>query len=100
MLYITIRPGLIFRWLKIRLSRGQFSAAAQSSHASTSADSITNTRGWVNRKGHGFDVAQSTVSNYLRQSLRPRGQTWKTFIENHKDAMAVIDLFVVPGESL
>ena len=51
MLYITIRPGLICLWLKIRLSRGKFSAAAQSSHASTSADSITNMRGWVIRKG-------------------------------------------------
>ena len=48
----------------------------------------------------GFEVAQSTVSKYLRRYPRPRGQTWKTFIENHKDAMAVIDLFVVPGESL
>jgi transposase InsO family protein len=44
----------------------------------------------------GFDIAQSTVSTYLRRHPRPRGQTWKTFIENHKDDMAAIDLFVVP----
>lgn len=44
----------------------------------------------------GFELAQSTVSNYLRRRPRPRGQTWKTFIENHKDALAAIDLFVVP----
>ena len=44
----------------------------------------------------GFELAQSTVSNYLRRYPRPRGQTWKRFIENHKDALAAIDLFVVP----
>ena len=44
----------------------------------------------------GFEVAQSTVSKYLRQRPWPKGQSWKTFIENHKDAMTAIDLFVVP----
>lgn len=44
----------------------------------------------------GFRVAQSTVSKYLGQHSRPTGQTWKTFIENHKDAIAAVDLFVVP----
>jgi transposase InsO family protein len=44
----------------------------------------------------GFELAQSTVSNYLRRHPRARGQTWKTFIENHKDALAAIDLFVAP----
>jgi len=43
-----------------------------------------------------FELAQSTVSNYLRRDPRPREQTWKTFIENHKDVLAAIDLFVVP----
>jgi transposase InsO family protein len=44
----------------------------------------------------GFELAQSTVSNYLRRNPRPRGQTWKTFIDNHNDAIAATDLFVVP----
>jgi len=44
----------------------------------------------------GFRVAQSTVSKYLGQHSRPTGQTWKTFIENHKDAIAAVDFFVVP----
>jgi hypothetical protein len=44
----------------------------------------------------GFELAQSTVSNYLRRYPRPRGQSWKTFIDNHKDAIAATDLFVVP----
>jgi hypothetical protein len=44
----------------------------------------------------GFELAQSTVSNYLRRHPRPRGQTWRTFIDNHKDVLAAADLFVVP----
>ena len=44
----------------------------------------------------GLEVAQSTVSNYLRGHPKPRGQSWKTFIDNHKDAIAATDLFVVP----
>jgi transposase InsO family protein len=44
----------------------------------------------------GIEIAQSTVSNYLRRHPRRREQTWKTFIENHKDAMAAVDLLVVP----
>ena len=44
----------------------------------------------------GFELSQSTVSNYLRREPRPRGQSWKTFIDNHKDAIAATDLFVVP----
>ena len=44
----------------------------------------------------GLELAQSTVSNYLRREPRPRGQAWKTFIENHKDAVTATDLFVVP----
>lgn len=44
----------------------------------------------------GFSVSQSTVSKYLSQTYRPRGQTWGTFLANHEDAIAAIDLFVVP----
>jgi hypothetical protein len=44
----------------------------------------------------GFSVSQSTVSKCLSQTYRPRGQTWGTFVANRKDAIAAIDLFVVP----
>ncbi len=44
----------------------------------------------------GFDVSQSTVSKYLGRCYRPGGQSWKTFIANHKDAIAAVDLFVAP----
>ena len=43
----------------------------------------------------GFEVAQSTVSKYMVQNGSP-SQSWKTFFRNHAQAIAAIDLFVVP----
>jgi hypothetical protein len=44
----------------------------------------------------GFDVAQSTVSKYMVQRQEPPSQTWKTFLRNHAEAIAAIDMCVVP----
>ena len=44
----------------------------------------------------GFEVAQSTVSRYMVRGRRPRSQSWKTFLRNHADAIAAIDLCMVP----
>jgi transposase InsO family protein len=44
----------------------------------------------------GFDVAQSTVSKYMVVRLNPPSQSWKTFLRNHADAIAAIDMCVVP----
>jgi hypothetical protein len=44
----------------------------------------------------GIDVAQSTVSKYMVRGRGPRGQSWWTFLRNHADGIASIDLFVVP----
>jgi transposase InsO family protein len=44
----------------------------------------------------GFEVAQSTVSNYMVRGGTPPSQTWKTFLRNHADAIAAIDMCVVP----
>jgi hypothetical protein len=44
----------------------------------------------------GFDVAQSTVSKYMVPRKDRPLQTWKTFLCNHADIIASIDLFVVP----
>jgi len=44
----------------------------------------------------GFEVAQSTVSKYMVRGRRPPSQSWKTFLRNHADGIAAIDLFVVP----
>src|SRR3974390_2341857 len=48
----------------------------------------------------GFEVAQSTVSKYMTRSRRPPSQSWKTFLRNHADAIAAIDLCVVPTVTL
>jgi hypothetical protein len=44
----------------------------------------------------GFEVAQSTVSKYIVRGGKPPPQTWKTFLRNHADAIAAIDICVVP----
>src|SRR2546429_2204133 len=44
----------------------------------------------------GFEVAQSTVSKYMMRGGAPPSQSWKTFLRNHAQAIAAIDLCVVP----
>ena len=44
----------------------------------------------------GIDVGQTTVAKYMAKGRRPPSQGWKTFLRNHADAVASIDLFVVP----
>jgi hypothetical protein len=44
----------------------------------------------------GFEVAQSTVSKYMVRCQDPPSQTWKTFLKNHSDAIAAIDMCIVP----
>jgi len=44
----------------------------------------------------GFKIAESTVSKDMVQHRGPPSQTWLTFLRNHADAIASIDLCVVP----
>jgi hypothetical protein len=44
----------------------------------------------------GFEVAQSTVSKYMVRRGNPPSQGWKTFLRNHAEAIAAIDMCVVP----
>ena len=44
----------------------------------------------------GFEVAQSTVSKYMVRGRRPPSQSWKTFLQNHAEAIAAVDMCVVP----
>jgi hypothetical protein len=44
----------------------------------------------------GFEIAQSTVSKYMMRGRRPPSQSWKTFLENHAEAIAAVDMCVVP----
>jgi hypothetical protein len=44
----------------------------------------------------GFEVAQSTVARYMCRHSRPPSQGWRTFLSNHVDRIAAIDLFIPP----
>src|SRR6516164_6643088 len=44
----------------------------------------------------GFGVAESTVSKYMIRRRGPPSQSWRTFLRNHAEAIAAIDLCVVP----
>src|ERR1700726_1366597 len=44
----------------------------------------------------GIDVGQTTVAKYIARGRRPPSQGWKTFLDNHADGIASMDLFVVP----
>ena len=44
----------------------------------------------------GVEVAQSTVSKYMVRSRKPPSQSWKIFLQNHAEAIAAIDMCVVP----
>ena len=47
----------------------------------------------------GIDVGQTTVAKYMVRYRRPPSQGWRTFLHNHADGIASMDLFVVPTMS-
>jgi transposase InsO family protein len=44
----------------------------------------------------GIDVGQTTVAKYMARGRRGPSQGWRTFLRNHADGIAAMDLFVVP----
>ena len=46
----------------------------------------------------GFDVSERTISRYLckRSPGRHTRQSWKTFLDNHREVIAAMDFFTVP----
>jgi hypothetical protein len=44
----------------------------------------------------GIDIGQTSVAKYMARRRRPPSQGWKTFLRNHADGIAAMDLFVVP----
>ncbi len=44
----------------------------------------------------GINIAQTSVAKYLARRRGPPSQGWKTFLHNHADGIAAMDLFVVP----
>jgi transposase InsO family protein len=47
----------------------------------------------------GIDVGQTSVAKYMARNRRPPSQGWKTFVRNHADGIAAMDMFVVPTVS-
>jgi len=47
----------------------------------------------------GIDVGQTTVAKYMVKGKRAPSQGWRTFLRNHADGIASIDMFVVPTVS-
>jgi len=44
----------------------------------------------------GVDIGQTSVAKYMARRRKPPSQGWKTFLRNHADGIASIDLFLVP----
>jgi transposase InsO family protein len=45
----------------------------------------------------GYSVSQSTVARYMvKRRGNPGGQSWKAFLENHRDGIASMDFIIVP----
>jgi hypothetical protein len=44
----------------------------------------------------GIDVGQTSVAKYMARHRRPPSQGWRTFVRNHAEGIAAMDLFVVP----
>jgi hypothetical protein len=44
----------------------------------------------------GIDIGQTSVAKYMVRRRGPPSQGWKTFLHNHADGIAAMDLFVVP----
>ena len=44
----------------------------------------------------GLDIGQTSVAKYMGRRRSPPSQGWKTFLRNHADGIAAMDLFVVP----
>jgi hypothetical protein len=40
----------------------------------------------------GIDVGQTTVAKYMARRRQPQSQGWKTFLRNHADGIASMDL--------
>jgi transposase InsO family protein len=45
---------------------------------------------------NGIDIGQTSVAKYMTRRRRPPSQGWRTFLLNHAEGIASIDLFVVP----
>jgi len=44
----------------------------------------------------GIEIGQTSAAKYMVKRREPPSQGWKTFLRNHADGVAAMDLFVVP----
>ena len=44
----------------------------------------------------GIEIGQTSVAKYMARHRKPPSRGWKTFLRNHADGIASMDLFVVP----
>jgi transposase InsO family protein len=44
----------------------------------------------------GIEIGQTTVAKYMVRRRDPPSQGWRTFLRNHADGIAAMDMFVVP----
>jgi transposase InsO family protein len=44
----------------------------------------------------GLKISQAAVSKYLGRRSKPPSQTWRTFLDNHRQTLVSVDFFVVP----
>src|SRR6202165_982020 len=44
----------------------------------------------------GIEVGQTSVAKYMVKRRGPPSQGWRTFLRNHADGIAAMDMFVVP----
>ena len=47
----------------------------------------------------GIAIGQTSAAKYMARGRRPPSQSWRTFLRNHADGIAAMDLFVVPTMS-
>jgi len=47
----------------------------------------------------GIDIGQTSLAKYAVRRRGPPSQGWKTFLRNHANEIAAMDLFVVPTVS-
>src|SRR6266850_3560247 len=48
----------------------------------------------------GIEIGQTSVAKYMAKRRDPPSQGWRTFLRNHADGIAAMDLFVVPTISI
>ena len=44
----------------------------------------------------GIDIGQTSVAKYMVRRRDPPSQGWRTFLLNHADGIAAVDMFVAP----